>query len=150
MEALALCHPALQSGGDDAGMLHTRAQAWADVGEWARSLADYTTLLARGLDFQHGMHTVQQRLAAKHPKQLHAVLGVAPECSNDEVRTAYRRLALKVHPDKAPTIAARRAFEELFNIVTDARNVMSNATARKRYEAQVKLTRTGRASSSWT
>src|SRR3954451_19301966 len=41
----------------------------------------------------------------------HAVLGIAPEASGDEVAAAYRRLAKRFHPDHAGEAAAARMAE---------------------------------------
>jgi DnaJ-class molecular chaperone len=39
----------------------------------------------------------------------HEVLGIAPNASRDEIRTAFRRLAAKHHPDRAGGNNARFA-----------------------------------------
>jgi len=42
-----------------------------------------------------------------------AVLGLAPNAAPDAVRTAFRRLALEVHPDRHPAAGARERAEPL-------------------------------------
>jgi hypothetical protein len=50
----------------------------------------------------------------------HAVLGVPPTASDDDVKAAYRRLARLVHPDRGGT-------DELFRVVATAHDVLSGA-----------------------
>ena len=51
------------------------------------------------------------------------VLGVAPSATDDEVRKAYRRLALEHHPDRVATLGEdiRRAAEKKFQEINEAK-----------------------------
>lgn len=53
----------------------------------------------------------------------YAVLGVSPDDTDDEVRKAYRTLALKHHPDRVAALGddIRRAAEKKFQEINDAK-----------------------------
>lgn len=59
--------------------------------------------------------------------RLYDLLGVKPEASPEEIRRAYRRLALKLHPDRG---GDSKAFQELSN----AYEVLSNSERRAVYD----------------
>ncbi|KAI8867490.1 Hsp40-like protein, subfamily B, member 5, partial [Ramicandelaber brevisporus] len=64
------------------------------------------------------------------------VLGVAKDIDTDGVNRAYRRLALRLHPDRqhgadAATLAAN---EEKFKRITDARDILVDPRKRQIFD----------------
>lgn len=62
------------------------------------------------------------------------VLGVSKSASADEIKKAYRKLALKWHPDRHPA-EKRAAAERNFSAVANAYEVLSNPQTRSQHDA---------------
>src|SRR5690349_21315207 len=58
-------------------------------------------------------------------------LGVSETSSQEEIKKAYRRLAVKYHPDKNP---GNKEAEEKFKDVCEAYEVLGNEEKRKQYD----------------
>jgi DnaJ homolog subfamily B member 12 len=63
-------------------------------------------------------------------KDYYQMLGLEKSCTVEDVRKAYRKLSLKVHPDKNNAPGS----EEAFKAVSKAFQCLSNEESRKRYD----------------
>jgi len=50
---------------------------------------------------------------AKKRREYCAILGVLPSASDDEIKAAYRKLALRFHPDRNKDSGAEAKFKEI-------------------------------------
>lgn len=66
----------------------------------------------------------------KKQKDYYQILGLERSCTVEDVRKAYRKLSLKVHPDKNKAPGA----EEAFKAVSKAFQCLSNEETKKRYD----------------
>ena len=64
-------------------------------------------------------------------KDYYAVLGVEKTASTEAIKKAYRKLAIKYHPDKNP---GDKQAEERFKEITEAYAVLSDAEKRRQYD----------------
>ncbi len=65
-------------------------------------------------------------------KEYYAILGVSEQATEEELRRAYRRLALQHHPDKNP---GDPKAEERFKAISEAYAVLMDQGKRRQYDA---------------
>lgn len=63
-------------------------------------------------------------------KDYYSILGIGRSATEDEIKRAYRKLALKYHPDKNKTPDA----EEKFKLIAEAYEVLSDKKKREIYD----------------
>ena len=63
-------------------------------------------------------------------RDFYEILGVSKSASDDDIKKAYRKLAIKYHPDKNPD---DKGAEEKFKEAAEAYEVLSNPEKRQRY-----------------
>ncbi len=62
------------------------------------------------------------------------VLGVSKDASESEIKKAYRKLALKYHPDKQSTEEGRKQASEVFAKISNAYEILSDPQQRQEYD----------------
>lgn len=65
-------------------------------------------------------------------KDYYKILGISRNSSNEEIKKAYRKLAIKYHPDKNPN--NKKEAEEMFKEAAEAYEVLGNKEKRQRYD----------------
>ncbi|KAI5185861.1 DnaJ-like protein subfamily B member 4 [Nematocida homosporus] len=71
-----------------------------------------------------------------HSKDLYKVLGVDKKASNTEIKAAYKKLAMKYHPDRhiKKSEAEQKKMQECFKEVNNAYEVLSDKDRRSLYD----------------
>ncbi len=65
-------------------------------------------------------------------KNLYQILGVTKDATMDQIKSAYRKLAKKYHPDVHP---GDEECEKKFQEITEAYSILSDENKRKKYDA---------------
>lgn len=67
-------------------------------------------------------------------KDYYKILGVSENASEADIKKAYKKLAIKYHPDKHHNSDGRESAEARFKEVSEAYYVLGNAEKRKQYD----------------
>lgn len=84
-----------------------------------KEVATYLGLSAQDVDSMLNMEASSNQQIGLN--EAYKILGISPNATNDEVKAAYRKMALKHHPDRVSTLgddvreAAEKKFQEINN-----------------------------------
>ena len=72
-------------------------------------------------------------------KDYYSILGVNRNASDDEIKSAYKKNALKYHPDRHANDSEekKKEAEEKFKEIAEAYSVLSDPEKRKQYDQYV-------------
>lgn len=63
------------------------------------------------------------------------ILGVPKTATKEEIKQAYRKLALKYHPDRAPNESKKNEYNQKYTEIAEAYETLSNKSKRRQYDA---------------
>ena len=86
-----------------------------------KEVARHLGLTAKDVDSMLNMESGAR--ADSNIEDAYKVLGIPPTATDDEVKAAYRKMALKHHPDRVATLGEdiRKAAEKKFQDINDAK-----------------------------
>lgn len=105
----------------DGVIVQAEVQALREMGiHMGLSTEDIEQMLNLGSSHQGGATAS----SASSLDDAYRILGISPSATNDEVKAAYRKMALKHHPDKVAALGedVRRAAEKKFQEFNDAKD----------------------------
>jgi len=136
-EAWDECNEALKIAPENQKALLRRAQCATELEKFQEAVNDYQTLT--GLDennreYQQMLRKAQKELKMSQRKNYYKILGVDKQAGESEIKRAFKKQAMKCHPDKvAPE--DREAAELTFKDLNEAHEVLKNPQTRQRYDA---------------
>lgn len=93
------------------------------------------------LDVIHSIRETKMELKKAKRKDFYKILGVTQSSTEHEIKKAYKKLALKYHPDRhaSKTEEEKAAAEASFKDIGEAYSILSDPQKKQRYDSGVDL-----------
>ena len=103
-------------------LFHYLTQIATSDGDFSKAEKDVLESIAAAIGITSGDAASVIAMFYKDSDSAYAVLEISPSATNDEVKAAYRRMAMKNHPDKVATLGpeVQRAAAEKFRRIQEA------------------------------
>jgi len=149
-EAIQDCTNALGLNDNFQKAIMRRAECYMALGGEENielALRDYQNLAEKAdsreqeREYQKKIRSAQQALKQAKRKDYYKILGVQKDCTEEEVKKAYRKQALKWHPDRHTnkSDAEKKHAEKMFKDVAEAYEVLTDPQKKQRYDAGVDI-----------
>jgi DnaJ family protein C protein 7 len=115
-----------------------RAKCYMDTEQYEEAVRDYEKLtkMDRNQEYRQLLKQAKLELKKSKRKDYYKILNVAKDATEEEIKKAYRKEALKHHPDRhAEADDATKAEEEVkFKEVGEAYSILSDKQKKHRYD----------------
>jgi len=85
-------------------------------------------------DLERMLQEAQLELKKSKRKNYYKILAVSKTATEPEIKKAYKKMALKTHPDRCREESEKDAWEAKFKDVTEAYTILSDSEKRARYD----------------
>ena len=120
---------------DYAKALVKRGEVHQNLEDWEEAVQDYAAAAgidSNGFGVQQKLKYAQQEAKKAKKKDYYKILGVQKGDDEKKIKTAYRKLALKWHPDKnAESDESKARAEKMFKEINEAWAVLSDPEKRR-------------------
>lgn len=141
--AIADCDRALQLDPSYTKARKTRAKAFGESGDWEEAVRAYKAVQESNPEepgIAKDIRNAELELKKSQRKDYYKILGVDKSAGEQEIKRAYKKLAVKHHPDK--NIDDPNA-ETKFKEIQEAHETLTDPQKRERYDSGVDLMEPG-------
>jgi len=135
-EAVEACDRALECSAKSQKALLRRAQCHTELTQHEEAVQDYEALIQMdqpNREYRQALRQAKLEVKKAERKDYYLILGVEKNATEAELRKAFKRSAIKCHPDKVGP-EHRQAAEDQFKELNEAHEVLTNKEARHRYD----------------
>jgi len=133
------CDKALQLDPSYTKARKTRAKALGESGDWEEAVRAYKNLQETNPEepgIAKDIRNAELELKKSKRKDYYKILGLEKDCTDNDIKRAYRKLAVVHHPDKNPNDPSA---EERFKDIQEAHETLIDPQKRERYDSGVDL-----------
>ncbi|KAI9872777.1 MAG: hypothetical protein M1830_001207 [Pleopsidium flavum] len=133
--AIADCIRALELDPTYTKARKTKAKALGESGNWDEAVREYKAIAESNPSepgIQKEVKNAELELKKSKRKDYYKILGVEKDANDNEIKKAYRKLAIVHHPDKNPD---NEEAAEKFKEIGEAYETLSDPQKRQRYDS---------------
>jgi len=136
-DAIKLCTQSLEIEGQYTEAYLLRAEAWRQKQDLQQAINDYNEIKKydqQNQKAQQGLQDVEREKKILSRKDYYKIVGVPKTASQNDIRKAFRKKALELHPDKIEKEGNKEELEKLYIDLNEAYEVLSDEEKKGKYD----------------
>jgi tetratricopeptide (TPR) repeat protein len=136
-KAVGVCSRAIEMDGNNIDAWMRRGDAKIEAQMYDDAIRDYTQATqidGNNREAQEGLMKARKAEKMASRKDYYKILGVTKHATEREIKKAFRKLALELHPDKHKGEEEKKVAETKFRDVGEAYEALSDSEKRAKYD----------------
>jgi len=138
-EALSDCDQTIALDPKNLKAYLRRASCHTNLAEYEEAVRDYEKAVQMdpdNMDLKRSLNEAKLTLKRSKRKDYYKILDISKDADDSQIKAAYKRQALRWHPDKnSESEESRKQAEKVFKDVGEAYAVLSDPQKRRRFDA---------------